>query len=880
MPPWIGYAVASAAVAGALWLRLGLDPLLGPRGPIALLLFAVVVSAYIGGIGPGLFASVATAVLGAVLFLRGDTGALGYREQVVTASYTLVALTITWLCERLRNSAIFNREIATHLEDSRLRMASLLDSVTDGLVVVAPDLRLIQVNDEAIRAMGASKTVLGRTLWEVAPHWVSTEIEAKVREALATSAPQRLEQFDEKRGAWLDVAVYPSSHGLVIYLRDITARKRDEADVARISMERARAYAKLDALLANAPIGLAYFDREHRYLRINNYLAEINGVPALDSIGRPIGEVLPSLAPAIEPMLDQVFRTKLAIQNVEIAGETPREPHVPRSWLVSFYPVIDDLGRVQAVGEIVTEITERKRNEELLRTSEERNRLLVEVAANVVWSTDADGRIVAPQAQWQFATGQGWLAQQGKGWLERFAREDRPALRKTLRRGIRERTAQRLDACLWSASHEEFRYVSLYVVPLKRADGSVEEWIWMASDVHEKRLWEQEREGLLAAERSARSEAERANALKDDFIATMSHELRTPLTTILGWAELLQLKADQPETLLQGLKTIERSTRIQSQLIEDLLDLSRIGSGKLQLEREVVDLGTIVQNAVDSLRQRLDEKGVKLSLHIPEGPCRVDGDDERLTQVVWNILNNAVKFTPAGGRIRVRLNRTGNQASLRVADNGEGIDEAFLPFLFDRFRQGDSTSSRKHGGLGLGLAIVKELVELHGGTVEASSAGRGKGATFVVELPLSVTDEAPPPKQGNGSHELRGLRLMVVDDDEYTTEVLSRLLTVQGATVDVFHSADEALEAMASRQPDVLISDLSMPQKDGLEFIRELRESETGARTPAIALTAFARTEDRESALNLGFDDHLAKPIDRMRLTESIRRVLHAEPPT
>lgn len=1004
-PRWVGYAIATIAIAAVVWLRLGLEPMLGPQGPIALLLFAVVVSAYVGGMGPGLYASIATSVLGALLFLRHDEGHLGAREQVLTASYMLVALTITWLCERLRDSAVFNREIAAHLEESRARLGSLLDSVTDGLVAVGPSFKVTQINEEALEAMGASGCDLGGSLWDVAPHWVSTEIEAKVRESLATLTPQRLEQFDEKRSAWLDVSIYPSAHGLVIYLRDITVRKRHEADVARISHERARAYAKLDALLANAPIGLAYFDQNHRYLRINNYLAEINGVPALDSIGRPVDEMLPSLAAAIEPLLDQVFRTRLAIQNVEIAGETPREPNVSRSWLMSFYPVLDDAGGVQAVGTIVTEITDRKRHEELLRSSEERyrslvsasssivwsadeegrfrdpqpswqrftgqsrgepqgegwleafhpddrerirdewrrtldlklifqtqarlwnaltdgyrhvairaapvlngdhsvrewvgtvsdvhetrlvedalraseerNRLLVEVAANVVWSTDAEGRMAAPQAQWETATGQSWPIQQENGWIGRFAKEDRAAVRKALRTGIDEARPQSLEARLWSAASEEYRYVNVHCVPLRRLDGGVSEWIWMATDVHEKRLWEHEREGLLAAERAARGEAERANRLKDDFIATMSHELRTPLTTILGWAELLQIKHDQRETLLQGLETIERSTRIQAQLIEDLLDVSRIESGKLRLEMEDVDLGSVVSNAVDSLHQSADAKDLVLTTRIEEGACRVYGDEERLTQVVWNILNNAVKFTPTGGQIRVEMHREGEQALLRISDNGDGIAADFLPHLFERFRQADATSSRKHGGLGLGLAIVKQLVEMHGGTVEASSDGPGHGATFEVRLPVLHSSAASGDRRPEPNLELRGVRLMVVDDDPDTTEVLKRLLEVQGASVSVFHSADEALEAM-TEHPDVLISDLGMPRKDGLQMIREWRGVERDRRTPAIAVTAFAREEEREIALKSGFDDHVAKPIDTARLTECIKRVMNGRLP-
>lgn len=1001
------YGVATVAIALALWVRHGLEPIVGPQGPFTILLVAVVVAAYLGGIGPGLYATATTALLGAFFFLRGENGTLGYREQLGTASYTVVALLVTWLCERLRRSVVFNQEMAVHLEASRGRLANLFDSVTDGMLALTPEWRITQVNQEALGALGSpAENPIGLDLWEVAPHWIGTTIETKLREAVATVSPQRFEVFDEKLGVWLDVSIYPSIHGLVVYLRNIAERKERESELDRISLERARAYAKLDALLAHAPIGLAYFDQGHRYLRINNYLAQINGISALETIGRTVSEVLPNLAPSIEPLLDEVFRAREAIQNVELVGETPLEANALRSWLVSFYPVLSDEGMVQAVGMIVTEITERKRSEELVRSSEERyrslvsasssivwstdaegrfqdlqtswqkytgqtfekqkaqgwidafhpddqdrirqewtrslslrliyqsharlwneltgdyrhvliraapvlnadrtvrewvgtvadvnetrtveealksseerNRLLVEVAANIVWTTNVEGCVTSPQPQWETSTGQSWPEQEGKGWIKCFDRADRPSVRRALSECGKHGETQRFEAQLWDSQTSEYRFVYVHCVPLKREDGTIVEWIWMAADVHEKKTWEEERERLLAGEQAARGEAERANRLKDEFIATMSHELRTPLTTILGWSELLQFKLEQPDTLLQGLQAIERSTRVQAQLIEDLLDVSRISSGKLRLDLEDLDFNEIVKAAVDSLYQSMDAKGVQVRTEAEKPLCTVLGNGERLTQVVWNLLSNAIKFTPQGGEIRVTLDAIDGHAVLTVKDNGEGIDPAFLPHVFERFRQSDSSIARKHGGLGLGLSIVNQLVTMHGGTVTASSPGVGQGSTFVVRLPLVVPS-------GTSRRRIRGVRpcvegllVMLVDDDPDAIEILSRILEEEGATVHAFHSAEEALKSFEEIKPDVLISDLAMPGQNGFQLIQQVRKRENGVSTPAIAVTALTRPEEREVALLAGFNDHVSKPVESARLFESVRRVLHGDAP-
>ena len=359
--------------------------------------------------------------------------------------------------------------------------------------------------------------------------------------------------------------------------------------------------------------------------------------------------------------------------------------------------------------------------------------------------------------------------------------------------------------------------------------------------------------------------AEEASRAKDEFLATVSHELRTPLASILGWTRLLRRGGLAPEKQARALETLERNARAQTRLVEDLLDVSRIVSGKTRLNVETAELGRIVEAAVDSIRPSAESRGVQLQASVQ--PCTLSGDPERLHQVLWNLLSNAVKFTPRGGRVSVSLEVRERTATLTVSDTGQGIPPEFLPHVFERFRQADATATRAHGGLGLGLAIVRHLVELHGGTVSASSSGEGCGSTFTVRLPLGAAlplerahREAVPAERMS----LAGLRLVVVDDEPDTREMVASTLEAQGAEVVALGDAEEALRWLAANPADVLVSDVAMPRMDGCALIREIRRTGPGSSRaiPAVALTAYARPEDRRHALDAGFQDYLTKPVE------------------
>jgi signal transduction histidine kinase/ActR/RegA family two-component response regulator len=434
--------------------------------------------------------------------------------------------------------------------------------------------------------------------------------------------------------------------------------------------------------------------------------------------------------------------------------------------------------------------------------------------------------------------------------------------------------------------------------PLVRADGTqiALEWniavhsapgvrLAIVTDVTQRRVIEADRERALLAERAARAEAERANRLKDEFLATLSHELRTPLNAIVVWSQILKTGKPSPDELSEGIEAIERNATAQAQLISDLLDVSSITSGKVRLDIQPVDLARMIDNAIEAVIPALRAKEIQIDRKLDPAAGTIQGDPSRLQQVVWNLVNNAAKFTPRGGRIEVRLQRESSSANITVSDNGKGIKADFLPYIFERFRQEDATAKRNQGGLGLGLAIVKHLTEMHGGKVSASSAGEGMGSTFVVSLPLSAvqtmaipggmerTSDAPVASNfpNHSPAALQGLRILIVEDDPDARTLIKRVLSGRAAEVLDAKDAASALAALANFKPHLLVSDVGMPGKDGYDLIREIRAKGYSMKDlPAIALTAFARTEDRQHAMLSGFQVHLSKPVNPNELVAAV----------
>ncbi len=417
-------------------------------------------------------------------------------------------------------------------------------------------------------------------------------------------------------------------------------------------------------------------------------------------------------------------------------------------------------------------------------------------------------------------------------------------------------------------------------------DESNVKYVCFVQDLTGQKESEMDRSTLLESERAARSEAERAGRMKDEFLATLSHELRTPLNAILGWSQLMRRKGMRPEDLLEGLDVIERNARVQTQLIEDLLDMSRIISGKVRLDVQSVEPIGFIEAAIETMKPAAEAKDIKLHKLLDPRTGPIAGDSNRLQQVVWNLIANAVKFTPRGGRIQVLLERVNSQIQITVADTGIGIKPELTSQVFQRFHQVDASTTRKHGGLGLGLAIVKHLVELHGGAVGAESAGEGRGATFTVRLPITVVhrkvDEgqrrhpmattAPPPYKAMN---LAGLKLVVVDDEPDGRNLIRRLLEECGAEVSTADSAAEAILLIERDRPDILVSDIGMPGMDGYELLQRVRSlgPARGGMVPAVALTAFARSEDRTRALRSGYLVHVSKPVEPAEFIATIASI-------
>jgi CheY-like chemotaxis protein len=393
-----------------------------------------------------------------------------------------------------------------------------------------------------------------------------------------------------------------------------------------------------------------------------------------------------------------------------------------------------------------------------------------------------------------------------------------------------------------------------------------------------------QRDEILDAERSARMAAQRAARVKDEFLATLSHELRTPLSAILGWTQILMRHGAtfEQSKVQRAIEVIDRNARAQVQLIDELLDLSRIMSGKMRLDLQQIGIEGVVRAAIESAEPAAHAKNIRLISILDPVSVSVTADSSRLQQVVWNLLTNAIKFTPKGGQVQVVLQRVNSHIELSVSDTGIGISPSFLPHVFDRFAQSDSSTTRSYGGLGLGLAISKQLVELHGGSLRVTSEGEGKGATFFVDLPLSlvqVQDEgservhptAASPAEDLPLPKLGGIRIAVIDDEPDTRDLLQRLLEMQEARVDVYDSALSALDALKYARPDVIVSDIGMPHMDGYQFMRAWRASEApNTRIPSLALTAFARAEDRKRCLLAGYQAHIAKPFDMGEMVLSL----------
>ncbi|PSN13367.1 hybrid sensor histidine kinase/response regulator [filamentous cyanobacterium CCT1] len=768
------------------------------------------------------------------------------------------------------------------LRVSEERYRTLFESMDEGFCVIEMlfdqngkpiDYLFLETNPSFERQCGLYN-VQGKRMRELIPnhdeHWF--EIYGSVA---LTGTPIRFENSAEVLQRWYDLYAFrigqPDSRKVAVLFKNITERKQAEQELQESE-------ARFRTLADNISQFAWMIDGSGQVIWCNQRW--------FDYTGTTLKEVQDWGWQRVHHP-DHVDRVVKKFRHCLETGETWEDTFPLRGqdgqyrWFLSrAVPVCDDQGKVLRWFGTNTDITERvrvederKRTEAALQVSEERYRSLVEATAHIIWNELGDrGEFISPQPAWSAFTGQTFDELKGWGWLDAVHPDDREATTQAWLIALENRALYEFEHRV-RRRDGVYRHMTVRAVPVFEDNGAIREWVGVHSDVTDRKQAEAEREQLLQREQAAREAAERANRIKDEFLAVLSHELRSPLNPILGWAKLLQMRKFDETQTSQALATIERNAKLQTQLIDDLLDVAKILRGKLSLNVTSVNLSSMIEAATETVKANAIAKSISIHSLLPNIGL-VSGDVARLQQIVWNLLSNAIKFTPQGGRVDIHLERDGDQAKITVRDTGKGINPAFLPYIFETFRQEDASITRQYGGLGLGLAIVRQLVEVHDGTITADSPGEGFGATFTVRLPLLNVTPAIQTADGKPQQDLNlaGIRVLLVDDEPDARELVTVLLTEYGADVLAVASASEVLASLESFQPDVLVSDVAMPDVDGYALIQQVRTlpATQGGQIPAISLTAYAREEDYQRSINSGFDQHVTKPLEPERLVRAL----------
>jgi PAS domain S-box-containing protein len=747
---------------------------------------------------------------------------------------------------------------------------AIVDSSDDA--IISKDLNGIVTswNKSAARIFGyAAEEMVGRPMTTLLPAERIGEEDGILRKV---RMGERIDHFEtirrRKDGTLIDVAIsispVRSAEGKIVGASSIA---RDISEIKR-SM---RADLLLSAIVDSSDDAIASKDLNGIITSWNPGAERIFGYTAAEIVGQSVMKLVPPDRHDEERAILKRLREGERIDHIETVRVRKSGEHFDVSITIS--PVKNAEGKIVGASKILRDISELKRT----MRADLHLSAIVNSSDDAIISKNLSGIVQSWNAGAQRIFG--YLAEEIIGQsvtklIPADRQDEEPRIIERLKRGDR---VDHFETVRVRKGGEHFP-VSLTISPVRNALGEIIGASKIARDITDLRNIAAERETLLESERTARAQAEHANRMKDEFLSTVSHELRTPLNAIVAWTEVLAEGESDRTEVLCGVDVIKKNAIVQAQLIEDLLDLERITSGKMELKAEPVDLSIILREAVEALQHAADSKEIVLKTRTSGLRGGQTGDAKRLRQVFWNLLTNAIKFTDRGGSIVVDAIQLKSTVEISFTDDGIGIEPQFLPHLFERFRQADASTTRKQGGLGIGLSLVKQLVELHGGFVRAESDGLGLGARFVVSLPSAAEAQSRPglyPAKPDAEHShlnnLSGIKVLALDDDVDSVEALRRILGRRQAEVKIAHSMAEALEVLGTFLPDVIVSDIGMPGHDGYEFVQYLRDNSLYAGIPAVALTALARIDDRTQALNAGFQTHIAKPVAAAELVAVVR---------